>query len=224
MKTHKYLPLLFFFALCFPSLSQAQTLYRCKDAAGKTTYSDTPCLNASVQTLNANPNLNTFDSTPLREEVERQQAIEESRQRQREIDTLRAQIGTGTGSPADQVSPQGTSYACNQARKELEFASTAVRPDREGFAPKERAVREACGVASSGVAPPPLTKKEKKELEKQQRREERKNAPYPRFLTSCSEGGCWDSLGVHYTGQRPSLFNTLTGEVCHVSGSQIHCP
>lgn len=44
----------------------------------------------------------------------------------------------------------------------------------------------------------------------------------PANISSCDQGGCWDTQGVRYSGSGSTLFGPRGA--CQVVGSQLHCP
>ena len=123
---HNYKYMLAVVVITFSTIAGAQTLFKCKDACGKVTYSDIPCRDASVETIKVVPNV--FDGSAFRMESERRYALSKDISKQ-----------------SEHVIPKTKSYACTEAIRAYEFEKTSVRFDRAATAKKKRVMEKACG-------------------------------------------------------------------------------
>ena len=141
---------------CIAAPAAAQ-VHRCKDAAGKTIYSDAPCMAGQSGAL--------LERQKSREEIleERLQAAEanERKSRQQAAERESESRITANTSPAPQSVQQdkSSSYECRKAQQDHETVSSI----RTGTAEERRnrinsstiKVNTTCGIQTEMIQPPP---------------------------------------------------------------------
>ena len=122
----------------FCHVASAQ-VYRCVDATGATSFSDAPCRSASQGgRIEIRPN--TLDHSG-----EREQALKAENLR------LQGQLGAlqnAAPATAQAAAPQPSrldSFACRQARRDLEVAASSIEKNRAMIQARQSAMYGACG-------------------------------------------------------------------------------
>lgn len=195
-----------FVVVCTPVAAQ---VHRCKDAAGKTTYSDAPCGAGQSGVM--------IEREKNRQEImeERMQAAEanERRYRQRAADQ-QMQSQQSTAAPVDrQPAPQdkSSSYECRQAQREHETVSsirTGTDEERRNrINSSTQKVNAVCGLQTEMIQPPPKIIV----------------APRPANITNCNSGFCYDSQGGVYHRNGPDFMTSPSGKTCHRVGNMWNC-
>lgn len=184
--------------LGFAALSASAQVHRCKDAAGKTFYSDRPCDTGQTGQM--------IERQRSQAEImrERQQAAdandrkEERRAAEQGLQPLPAQRPTAGAQPVQQV--EGW-----QDRKNRENAATsAASITRNGgrFDEKAEAERKEEARRKAQMAPPP---------------------PPPTNITRCDQGFCYDNQGSVYHRNGQDFLIAPNGKTCHRAGSNWNC-
>lgn len=197
-------------AVCLPAVAQ---VHRCKNAAGKTIYSDTPCASgqSGVMIERQKSNFEIMD--------ERMQAAEanERKYRQRAAEQ-QTQLQQSAPPPAvrqpDQQS-KASSRECQQAQREQETVSSIITGTaeyrRNRFNSATQKTNAACGTQTEMIQPPvqivaPAQK-----------------APGPTNFTNCNAGFCYDNQGGVYHRNGPNFMTGPNGRVCHRAGNMWNC-
>ena len=193
---------------CIAAPAAAQ-VHRCKDAAGKTIYSDAPCMAGQSGAL--------LERQKSREEIleERLQAAEanERKYRQQAAERESESRITANTPPAPQSVQQdkSSSYECRKAQQDHETVSSI----RTGTAEERRnrinsstiKVNTTCGIRTEMIQPPP-----------------RFTVPARRALiTHCDQGFCHDSQGGVYHRNGPNFLTGPGGQTCHRAGAVWNC-
>ena len=187
----------------------AAQVHRCKDAVGKTIYSDTPCMAGQSGAL--------LERQKSREEIleERLQAAEANERKYRQQAAEResqSRIAADTP-PAPQSVQQdkSSSYECRKAQQDHETISSI----RTGTAEERRnrinsstiKVNTTCGTRTEMIQPPP-----------------RFTVPARNaFITHCDQGFCHDNQGGVYHRNGPDFLTGPNGQTCHRAGAVWNC-
>lgn len=191
------------------SLAVNAQVHRCKDAAGKTIYSDAPC--ASNQTGQL------IERQKSREEIlqERLQAAESNERKYRAQDAERnrqmfeQQRQTRSVNTAPAQQNLASSRACQEAQKELEFvAKIRTVPQDEKRLRTNAAIAKvnaSCGSKTELMQEPP------------------KVIVRPSNITHCDPGFCYDNQGGVYHKAGPDFMTGPNGRTCHRAGDMWNC-
>ena len=130
------LPLSLLLALCTPASAE---VYRCKNAAGATEFSDAPCPKGSQGgSVEVKPNV--LDHSGARE-----QTLKAENQRLQE--QLAAQPTGAAGTKTAAETPRAVdSFACKQAQRDLEVAASSIAKVPATLRTRQTAMYAACGL------------------------------------------------------------------------------
>lgn len=188
-------PLAVLALLSLPVPASAQ-VYKCVDSSGKTTFSDQGCgVGHAASAINVAP-ANTVDSSQYRNQPPKFSAP-----------GLEADPGQ-TGVRVDVVGGDGGIDRDREQR--CKQAMTPYSGSRGLTAAQLAAAAELCGSGSvSAPASAPSSRP----------------VAAPSVITSCDEGGCWDSNGVRYNkGAGNTHFRATGGASCELVNGQMMCP
>lgn len=149
-------------------------VFKCADAAGKVTYSQAPCPGAGQLLDGRRPS-----SAPPAELTQR-----------REVE--RACRGNAAGpAPATASDPASAPGQClgEQEVRNMETAATSIRLD-----PLDRQV-QAEQVRRARNCDPLMSEAEMQGMKQGLRAQRQRRASRPTVITSCDDGGCWESDG-----------------------------
>ena len=192
--------------LCMPVSAQ---VHRCKDAAGKTTYSDSPCA--------ANQAGQLIEHEKTREQIleERLQATEANERKYRAQDAERSRQSLEQQKQSPSVRPQqapqnmASSRACKEAQKELDFVSKirTLPPHRKRLRTNATIARvnASCGSNTELIQEPPP------------------QIRHPRNITHCDPGFCYDNQGGVYHKAGPDFMTGPNGRTCQRAGPAWNC-
>ena len=187
----------------------AAQVHRCKDAAGKTMYSDAPCRADQSGAL--------LERQKSREEIlqERLQAAEanERKYRQQAAERESQSSITANTPPAPQTVQQdkSSSYECRQAQRDHETVSSIQTGTSEERRNRINAstlkVNATCGLKTEMIQPPP-----------------RFTVPArSALITRCDQGFCHDDQGGVYHRNGPNFLTGPGGKTCHRAGAVWSC-
>lgn len=189
-------------AFALPSPSHAQ-VYRCKDASGKTIYSDKPCdtgqTGRQIERQRTQAEIYQERAQAYNAEARKQQRNLAEQQREWEDQSRRA--------PQYQQAPvvrhSGNDWA---QRKALENAATSARSITNNGGKWD-------GAAQAARA---------REREEESRRRAAQ-APKPTNITNCGGGFCHDNQGGVYHRVGPDFMTGPNGQACHRAGDFWNC-
>lgn len=190
-------------AAAFLAASANAQVHRCKDASGKTIYSDAPC--GAGQTGQMIERQRTEDEIAQ----EREQAYEaEMLKRQRNMAEQQRELAEQRRYPvqAPVVRHSGNDWA---QRKALENAATSSgsitsnggRWDKSAEARRAQERRDEARLRPTPPPPP----------------------PQPTAITSCKGGFCNDDQGGVYHRSGPNFMTGPNGQPCHRAGTVWNC-
>ena len=189
-------------------------VHRCKDAAGKTIYSDAPCATGQIGQL--------IERQKSQDEIyqERVQAAEANERKYRSQQSERTQqnfemqqrSASQAAAAAAPPQPQSVSRECREAQKELEFVSSIRTISQDEKRMRNNAaiarVNASCGSNTPLMQEPPRIVVK----------------PQPqRSITNCNGGFCYDDAGDVYHRNGPDFMTGPNGRTCHRSGSFWNC-
>ena len=197
-------------AVCVPAVAQ---VHRCKDVAGKTIYSDTPCATGQAGMM--------IERQKSRVEIleERLQAAESNERKYRERALEQQMQSQQSASQAAARQPEqkdkSLSYECRQAQREHETVSSIrtgtdeERRNRINSATQK--TNASCGLQTEMLQPPakiivPAHVD-----------------PRPAIFTNCNAGFCYDNKGGVYHRNGPNFMTGPNGRVCHRAGNMWNC-
>ena len=199
--------------LACTAVSAAAQVTRCQDAAGKTIYTDGPCLPGQSGVL--------VERQKSSEEIlqERLQAAEANERKYRQqAAELEAQSRIITTTPAQEQSVQqdkSASYACRQKQRDHETISSSQTGTEEERRNRINAsilqVNAACGLQAEQIQPPPTFVVPNR------------NARPTGIVNHCDRGFCNDSRGGVDPRNRPNLYIGPGGKTCHRAGAAWNC-
>jgi hypothetical protein len=186
--------------LLFAAFGARAQIYKCRDANGKVTYSQTACAGSGQLLDGHHPS-----SAPLRELTQRRQ-VERARQLQQ----------LGAPSPAPAVIPGAQAQGCldEQGVRNVEAAATSIRLhalDREVHAEQIRRAK-ACE--------PLMSDDEMRAFKEQVRARRRASRP---VTIMCDHVGCNGSDGSHYTPAAGGNLIRQDGTFCVRTGMTAQC-
>ena len=188
-------------------------VHRCKDAAGKTIYSDAPCATGQTGQL--------IERQKSQDEIyqERAQAAEANERKYRSQQSERAQqsfeMQQRNASQAPAAAPpqlQSASRECREAQKDLEFVSSIRTISQD-----EKRMRTNAAIArvnASCGSNTPLMQEPSRNVVKPRT---------PRTITNCNGGFCYDDVGGVYHRNGPDFLVGPNGRTCNRSGSFWNC-
>ena len=193
--------------MCLPVEAQ---VHRCKDAAGKTIYSDAPCTSGQTGQL--------IEREKSREQIleerlqaaqanERKYRMQDAEQSSKIYEQQRQSRPLNTQPPVRQN--LASSRECKAAQKELEFVSSIrTLPQNEKRLRTNAAitnVNASCGSKTELMQEPP------------------KVIVRPTNITHCDPGFCYDNNGGVYHKAGPDVMTGPNGRTCHRTGSMWNC-
>lgn len=213
MRWHSLTCCLIFSAL---ATSTAAQVHRCKDASGKTIYSDAPCASGHTGTMIERQK----SQEAIYEERMRTEEANERKQLRRERETALQPTQQDDGRFKDPPRPVSSTrnyspHECNAAKRDLEIASGGIyRSDDEKqqkvYAAKMK-VSAACGTSepsTDGLAPRPKA---------------RTQPPPPSIITHCDSGFCYDNMGGVHHKAGPNFMTGPNGRTRHRAGDMWNC-
>lgn len=213
MRWHSVACYIIFSALTTSTSAQA---HRCKDASGKTIYSDAPCASGSTGSMIERQK----SQETIYEERMRAEEANERKQLRREREMALQPTNQDFARFKDPARPEPSTrsyspHECNSAKRDLEIASGGIyRNDDEKrqkvYAAKMK-VSAACGTSEPSTG----------ELEP--RAKPRTRTPSPSIITHCDPGFCYDNMGGVYHKAGPNFMTGPNGRACHRAGDMWNC-
>jgi hypothetical protein len=195
-------------AASFATASTAQ-VHKCKDAAGKTIYTDAPCTTGTVGGM-----------------IQRERTIEEKMQEREEAYNaeLRKQYR--------RLAEQEREWAEQQQRAMQPQATPSVR--QSGNSWSEQNARRNAEVSASSItnnggrwdktAGARRTKERREEVRQETLASpEQSYIPPPTNITNCGGGFCHDNQGGVYNQVSPDFMTSPSGRPCHRAGTMWNC-
>lgn len=182
------------------ALSVSAQVHRCKDAAGKTFYSDRPCDAGQTGQLIERPRTQDEIARERQQAAEANDRKEERRAAEQGLPPLQAPRPVAGAQPLQQA--EGW-----QERKNRENAATSASSiTRNGGRFDERAEAERKEEArrKAQMAPPPPM------------------VP-PTNITRCDQGFCYDNQGGVYHRNGDNFMTGPNGKACHRAGNFWNC-
>lgn len=183
------------------SAGASAQVHRCKDASGKTHYSDKPCA-VSGQTGQQIER----QYTPEEIEAQRDQAYEAQLRKQnrqmaeQEREWAEQRLRAMQPQPAPEVRHSGNDW---QRRKDLQNAQTS-----------------ASSITNNGGR---FDQAAEAQRAKERQEEARKQAAAHPMITNCDPGFCYDTLGRTYHRNGPNFLNGPNGINCTRAGTSWAC-
>lgn len=198
-----------------PSARSGVYVFTCKDAAaGKTTFSDTPCGSDAVQIKVGQANV--LDSSEWRQQVaerqyQRRQAANEA--------AARPTVSSSNNTSSEESSfdretrirnclvdaAQVTSRFGKQGRNKT--VASRMRAEAERRCHDDNSSSQPINESDYQVPPPPPP-----------------STPAPAMITNCDTGGCWDTQGGRYNNGGGDTYFPTSGGACHRVGDRMQCP
>ena len=191
----------------------AAQVHRCKDSAGKTIYSDAPCLAGQSGVL--------VEPKKAREEIlqERLQAAEANerkyRQQAAERESQQRIIADTPPAPQSVQQDKSASYACRQAQRDHETISSIRTGDDDALRNRINAsiikVNAACGLQTELIQSPPRFIVPER------------NVKRAATFTRCDQALCHDSQGGVYRRNGSDVLIGPGGQTCRRAGTAWNC-
>ncbi|MGD9773469.1 DUF4124 domain-containing protein [Diaphorobacter sp.] len=202
-------------AMCsFAASAAFAQIHRCKDAAGKTIYSDAPCATGQTGQLIARQKSQDELQQERAQAAEANERKYQAQQAQREQQSLELQQRNAAQAAAAAAPPRplSASRECREAQKDLEFVSSIrTTPQDEKRMRTNAAIARVNASCGSNM---PLMQEPPKVVDKPQ---------VQRAITHCSGGFCYDDAGQAYHRNGPDFLTGPNGRTCHRSGSFWNC-
>ena len=206
------------FALTSPAHGQ---VFRCKDAAGKLSFSDRPC--------------DGGQSGALVQRQRSQEAIQQERMEAAEAQ-FQKEVRRSMESPQTNqtpmratapVSPAVNQWACRKAKDNYQTAAggmfRSVLEKAKKLQEEEQRVNKACGTNRNEYADPQaIADRDAQETEARRAAREQQK-PKPTVFTRCEAAFCYDDIGGVYHKNGPDFMTGPGGKTCHRSGTFWNC-
>lgn len=189
-----------FILLAISAVTASAQVHRCKDAAGKVTFSDSPC--ASGQAGEQIQRKRTQDEI-LQERIQAAEAEDRKQGRrmaEQEREWAEQQRRAMQPQPAPTVRHSGNDW---QKRNELRNAEVSARSITNNGGRWDAAAQA--------------------ERARQRREEARRNPPTPTIITNCNQGFCYDEHGGVYHRNGPDFMTGPNGRTCNRAGNMWNC-
>ncbi len=208
----RWIPVATLVALAVFAPATFAQVHKCKDAAGKTIYTDAPC------TAGQSGGMIERQRTQSEIYQERMQAAEANERKYRaQAATRDAQMPEQQRQPlpaGGQVVAQdkASSRDCKEAQKELEFVSSIrTIPQNEKRMRTNAAIARVNASCGSNTE---LMQEPSRVIVR---------PPAATNITNCSAGGCIDNQGGFYHKSGPNFMTGPNGRTCHRAGSMWNC-
>lgn len=182
--------------LCLAALSAGAQVHRCKDATGKTAYSDRPCEagQAGVQ-------------------IERQRSRSDIRQE-------RLQAYQADMRKQERRMAQGGAFVPSQSQARSQPASQRPTDDWQSRKDRENAATSARSITANGGKWDNASNARRHE--EARRRDVQQRPASPAHITHCDDGFCYGSKGVYHKAG-PGVMTGPNGKTCHQAGTTWNC-
>lgn len=208
--------------LVTPAMAQ---VHRCKDASGKTIYSDAPCATSQTGGMIERQKSQEMiyeervraDEANERKQIRRERELAtQSQQQSQDFDRRQNQVpSAASGRP---ISP----HECNQAKRNLDIASGGIYRNNEEKRQRVNAAKAKVAADCGGPAEP---------LQAERAPPARPSAPPaltstpppPSVITHCNEAFCYDNQGGVYHKVGPNVMTGPNGRTCSGAGPQWTC-
>ena len=210
----RFMPVAMLVALVVFAPSTFAQVHKCKDAAGKTIYTDAPCAAGQSGALIER------QRTPSEINQERMQAAEANERKYRaQAATRDALMFEQQQSMARQptggqfaVQDKASSRECKEAQKEVEFvASIRTIPQNEKRMRTNAAIARVNASCGSNTA---LMQEPSRVIVR---------PPAATNITNCSTGFCQDNQGGVYHKSGRDFMTGPNGRTCHRAGAMWNC-
>ncbi len=171
--------------------------YKCKDAKGRITYSDAPCLGQDTSTVSTSGN--TVDGSADRGRASRSEE-------------------TSSGSRGSQASSGMTEQQRQDRIRELEIDSKRV-----GNTPQQRRAAKKELEELMGGGPAKEASASGQSARKPSSAETLPSSSGPAIVVNCDPAGCWDTQGRRYNKGAGPTFIRSDGRPCQQVGNQFQC-
>ena len=197
-----WIGILLTFAFALPSPSDAQ-VNRCKDASGKTIYSDKPC-----------------DTGQTGRQIERQRT-------QAEIYQERAQAYNAEARKQQRNLAEQQREWEDQSRRAPQYQQApVVRHSGNDWAQRkalENAATSATSITNNGGKWDGAAQAARAREREEESRRRAAQAPKPTNITNCGGGFCHDNQGGVYHRVGPDFMTGPNGQACHRAGNFWNC-
>lgn len=188
------------FTLASPSYAQVN---RCKDASGKTIYSDKPCetghTGRQIERQRTRAEINQEREQAYNAEVRKQQRNMAEQQREWEDQSRRA----SQYQQLPVVRHSGNDWA---QRKALENAATSAK-----------------SISNSGGSWDRAAEVERARAREEEARRHADQTPEPAKITNCKRNTCYDDQGGVHNSSGKSFMTGPNGQTCRRSGNFWNC-
>ena len=210
----RFMPVAMLVALVVFAPATSAQVHKCKDAAGKTIYTDAPC--TAGQSGGMIERQRT-QSEIYRERMQAEEANERKYRSQaatRDAQMLEQQQRQASAPAGGQVVVQdkASSRECKEAQKELEFVSSIRTIPQDEKRMRTNAaiarVNASCGSNTQLMQEPP------KVIVRPHRATN---------ITNCNSGFCYDDRGGVYHRSGADFMTGPNGRTCHRAGAMWNC-
>lgn len=199
----RWLPVATLIAIAAMALPASAQVHRCKDGAGKITYSDQPC--------------NAAQSGGVLERQRSREQVQEERFRAAEANE-RKQL--------QRLDEQEREWAAQNQRALQPMAAPAVRHSGNDWAARkalENAATSASSITNDGGRWDQAAKTHRPQERREETRRKSAAAPPPTGFTNCVPGFCYDNQGQIYNRVSQDFMTGPSGKTCHRTGSMWNC-